>query len=255
MDLKEKCFELRKTVLEMCIKAGTGHVTSCFSCVEIMVALFYHVMNPEDVFLLSKGQASPLLYAILSDKGLIDEGELWKFASKDGRLGVHLDHHIPGAIITAGSLGHGLGIGIGMALSDKTRNIYVLMGDGECCEGSVWEAAMFAGYHKISNLIVIVDCNGYMVTSNTQMVNEIENPLWARWKKFGWRGGHVSGSDLEELCHIRLDGNYPTVYTPQTVKGKGIPFMEGNTGWHGLAPQGEDAERARKELEDNKPQS
>ena len=108
VNLVKKAKQLRKTVLEMCIKAGTGHVTSCFSCVEIMVELFYRDMKPDDVFILSKGQASPLLYAILADKGLIPEEELWKFAQKGGVLGVHLDHHIPGAVITAGSLGHGL---------------------------------------------------------------------------------------------------------------------------------------------------
>ncbi len=227
-----KCSELRNTVLEMCIKAGTGHVTSCFSCVEIMVELFYETMKPDDVFILSKGQASPLMYAILADKGLINKEELWKFATKDGVLGVHLDHHIKGAVITAGSLGHGLGIACGIAkarkLDNKTGIVYVLLGDGECYEGSVWEAAMYAGNERLDNLVAIVDRNGYMVTERAN-VSSLED----KFEAFGWTS---QGDDS------------PTYRIEYTVKGQGIPFMEGDTMWHGKAPQGEEAERARREL-------
>ena len=236
VDLVKKAKQLRKTVLEMCIKAGTGHVTSCFSCVEIMVELFYRDMNPEDVFILSKGQASPLLYAILSDKGLIEEAELWKFAQKGGVLGVHLDHHIPGAVITAGSLGHGLGVATGIAkarkLDKKPGIIYCLLGDGECYEGSVWEAAMYAGNEKLDNLVAIVDRNGLMVTGKAQVF-----PLGTKFLSFGW-----------EPWSGRKHGK-PQIIIAHTVKGNGIPFMENVVLWHGVAPQGKDADRARKALE------
>ncbi len=233
--LVQKCSELRHTVLEMCIKAGTGHVTSCFSCVEIMVELFYDKMTEDDVFILSKGQASPLMYAILADQGLINEEELWKFATKDGVLGVHLDHHIRGAVITAGSLGHGLGIATGIAKARKIDNkpgiVYALMGDGECYEGSAWEAVMYAGNEKLDNLVVIVDRNGYMVTGQAN-VSSLED----KFEAFGW---------------TQLDDDCPTYRIEYTVKGKGIPFMEGDTMWHGKAPQGKGAERARGELNES----
>ena len=236
MSLKEKAKQLRKTVLEMCIKAGTGHVTSCFSCVEIMVELFYRDMTEDDVFIMSKGQASPLLYAILADKGLIDEEELWKFAQKGGILGVHLDHHIPGALITAGSLGHGLGIATGIAkarkLDKKPGIVYCLLGDGECYEGSVWEAAMYAGNEKLDNLVAIVDKNGLMVTGHAYVT-----PLRYKFFAFGW-----SPSPNEEK---------PQIWVKDTVKGKGIPFMENQALWHGVAPQGKDAKRARRELDNS----
>lgn len=243
MNLVEKAKELRKTVLEMCIKAGTGHVTSCFSCVEILVDLFYRDMTPEDVFILSKGQASPLLYAILADKGLIEEGELWKFAKKDGVLGVHLDHHIPGAVLTAGSLGHGLGIACGIATAKKRDGkpgtVYCLLGDGECYEGSVWEAAMFAGNEKLDNLVAIVDKNGLMVTGKANV-----GSLVRKFKAFGWVKSIAPG--MEPFYH-KIFG-MPGICVCNTTKGKGIPFMENQVRWHGVAPQGEDAERARQEL-------
>ena len=234
VNLVRKAKHLRKTVLEMCIKAGTGHVTSCFSCVEILVQLFYRDMTKNDVFILSKGQASPLLYAILADKGLIKEAELWKFAQKDGVLGVHLDHHIPGAVITAGSLGHGLGIATGIAkarkLDGKPGIVYCLLGDGECYEGSIWEAAMFAGNEKLDNLVAIVDRNGLMVTGPAEV-----EPLMKKFYAFGWAA--------------IVGWKKPVIRVEYTIKGQGIPFMENEVLWHGVAPHGEDAERARRELD------
>ncbi len=233
VNLVKKAQELRKTVLEMCIKAGTGHVTSCFSCVEIMVELFYRDMGQDDVFILSKGQASPLMYAILADKGYIPEEELWKFAQKGGVLGVHLDHHIQGAVITAGSLGHGLGIATGIAkarkIDGKPGIIYCLLGDGECYEGSVWEAAMFAGNEKLDNLVAIVDRNGLMVTGEAKI-----DSFYNVFAGFGWV--------------FTPTDDCPEVRIVKTIKGKGIPFMENQALWHGVAPQGLLAEKAREAL-------
>ncbi len=244
MNLKDKPQQLRKTVLEMCIKAGTGHVTSSFSCVEIMVSLFYGVMKPEDVFILSKGQASPLYYAILADKGMIDEKELWKFATKEGALGVHLDHNIHGVVVTSGSLGHGLGIGAGIALSrkmdKKPGTVYVLLGDAECYEGSVWEAAMFAVEHELNNLVVFIDHNGWgVLTKPPQRLRDM-------WDGFGWDVKVVDGHNYDpDFLYL----NTPTVIIARTIKGKGIPFMEDKYEWHGVAPHGEEAERASRELD------
>lgn len=234
--LEAKSKQLRKTVLEMCIKAGTGHVSSCFSCVEILVALYYKYMKENDILIVSKGQSSPLVYAILADKGLIPEEELWKFAQKGGKLGVHLDHHINGVTITAGSLGHGLGIACGMALADRERTIFVLMGDGECYEGSVWEAVMFAAKWKLNNIVVIIDNNKLMVTDKVGL------PLPDMWGGFGWNAFPYDG---HSFCLPLLYSAVPQALIAHTVKGKGISFMENNVSWHGIAPKGKFIEEAR----------
>ena len=216
VDIKKKSKQLKNDVLDMCVKAGTGHVTSCFSCTEIMVALFYDVMKEGDHFLLSKGQASPLLYAILADKGVIKREEIDKFCTTNGNLGVHLDYNIGGVECTFGSLGNGIGIGIGMALADTVHNTYVLIGDGECYEGSVWEALLFAKINNIKNLIVIVDWNGQMATMETSYV-------------------------VNQLLR-----SFPNVLIEDTTKG--TPSMSDNLKWHGIAPQGEDAKRVKNEI-------
>jgi len=216
VDLKAKAKQLRNDVLDMCVKAGTGHVTSCFSCTEIMVALFYDVMKEGDHFLLSKGQASPLLYAILADKGIIPREDIESFCTADGSLGVHLDYHVNGVECTFGSLGNGIGIGIGFALADKEHTTYVLIGDGECYEGSIWEALLFSNTHHVPNLKVIVDWNGQMATTETS---------------------HI----VKELLR-----SFPNVLIEDTTKG--TSSMSDNLKWHGIAPQGEDARKAKEEL-------
>lgn len=249
IDLAKKAHYLRNQVLEMCIKAGTGHVTSCFSCIEILVALFYgNVMKEGDRFLLSKGHASPLLYAVLADKGFFPEKELWKFGQANGIFGVHLQHDVPGVLTTSGSLGYGLGIGAGMALANKEHRVFVLLGDGECYEGSIWEAVMFTGQQKLGNLIAIVDHNKLMVTAPTNL-----EPLGAKWLSFGWCSAEVNGHDIGALQQALTEPpiSLPLVIIANTVKGKGIPFMENNIMWHGKAPKGEDTERARRELNEN----
>lgn len=245
-DLAKKAHYLRNQVLEMCIKAGTGHVTSCFSCVEILVALLYgDVMKEGDKFLLSKGHASPLLYAILADKGFFPEEELWKFNQADGILGVHLQHDVPGVLTTAGSLGYGLGIGAGMALADKGHRVFVLLGDGECYEGSVWESVMFAGQQKLINLTAIIDYNKLMATAPTNL-----KPLGAKWLAFNWCLAEIDGHDIHTLQRTlakRLIGS-PFIIVANTTKGKGISFTENNILLHGKAPRGKEAERARRAL-------
>jgi len=246
IDLAQKAHHLRNQVLEMCIKAGTGHVTSCFSCVEILVALFYGgVIKKGDRFLLSKGHASPLLYAILADIGYFPEEELWKFNKADGMFGVHLQHDVPGVLTTSGSLGYGLGIGAGMALADKGHRVFVLLGDGECYEGSVWESVMFAGQQKLSNLTAIIDYNKLMVTAPTNL-----EPLGAKWQAFGWYPSKVNGHSIYALQQTLMHPptGFPLVVIADTIKGKGATFMENNIALHGKAPKGRDAEEIRREL-------
>ena len=251
VDLVEKAHYLRNQVLEMCIKAGTGHVTSCFSCVEILVALFYGgIMKEGDRFLLSKGHASPLLYAILADKGFFPEEELWKFNQADGIFGVHLQHDVPGALITAGSLGYGLGIGVGMALADRGHDVFVLLGDGECYEGSIWEAAMFASHYKLTNLIAIVDRNHLCATGFTSEVVNLDD-LVHKWDAFGWEASGVDGHSFDLLLWLLRQPGGPFAIVANTVKGKGILFLENKPLWHGIAPtRKQDIERARRELND-----
>lgn len=264
--LEKKAHHIRRLVLDMCVRAGTGHVTSSFSSVEILVALYHgailHYMpsnprwNDRDRFILSKGQASPLLYAVLADVGFFKKAELNKFCKADGIFGVHLQHDVPGVEITSGSLGHGLGIAAGVAMAAKMDNksflTFTLLGDGECHEGSVWESAMFAGHHKLDNLVAIVDRNQYCVTGCTEDIVRL-NPLDRKWESFGWDVITIDGHSIKEMLRalegVRLrNGMRPLVIIADTVKGKGVSFMENKHLWHGLAPKGKEAEMARNEL-------
>ncbi len=241
-DLKAKAKELKKQVLEMCIKAGTGHVSSCLSCTEIMVSLYYDVMGKNDKFILSKGHASPLLYAILADKGYFPKEDLETFCQPGSVLGVHLNNDVPGVEAISGSLGYGLGIGAGMAYANKQR-VFVLMGDAECQEGSVWEAAMFAGRENLTNLVAIIDCNGYGATPSNRPTTDWD------WNDFGWNHVNIDGHDLTVMRReLPWSGNRPLLIKAKTVKGRGISFMTDAPLWHGCAPTGEWIEKARQEL-------
>ena len=253
MNLEKKAFELRKKVLDMCVRAGTGHVTSSFSCVEILATL-YEVMVPNDRLVISKGHCSPLVYAILADRGVIPQEDLDGFA-KD-KFGVHLQYNIPGVEITAGSLGIGLGIAAGMAYAKKldreSGTIYCLLGDGECYEGSIWEAAMFAGHHELDNLVAIVDRNRLAVTDFTENIIKLE-PFIDKWKSFGWWATEIDGHSTEYINMVLnwyIPFKKPKLIVADTIKGKGIPFMENVPLWHGIAPSGEDAVKAQKLFEE-----
>ncbi|MCM8786237.1 MAG: transketolase [Candidatus Omnitrophica bacterium] len=269
-EFEKKAKYLRRLVLNMCVKAGTGHVTSSFSCVEILVALYYggilkyKVDNPKwedrDRFILSKGQASPILYAILGDLGFFSLSALDKFCCADGMFGVHLQNDVPGVEITTGSLGHGLGIGAGMAYIAKKENknwfVFVLLGDGELYEGSVWESSLFASHHKLNNLIAIVDRNWLCVTDFTENIVKLE-PIEKKWESYGWETKRIDGHNFKEIFDSfknvkNRKSEKPLVIIANTIKGKGVSFMENQILWHGIAPKGKDAELARKELCDEK---
>ena len=264
--LEEKANYIRRLIMDTCVRAGTGHVTSSFSATEILVALYYggvlhyDTANPgwegRDRFILSKGQASPLLYAILGNIGFFPEAEMEKFCKADGIFGVHLQCDVPGVEITAGSLGHGLGIAAGMALAarmDRQNHlVFTLLGDGECHEGSVWESAMLAGHHRLNNLVAIIDRNWLCVTDFTE--NSVRlNPLDQKWEAFGWQVKSIDGHSFEQILAVLKNVrsrqiDRPLMIIANTVKGKGVSFMENEPLWHGIAPLGKDAERAKAEL-------
>jgi len=266
-ELKKKANEIRKLVFDMCCKARTGHVTSAFSSVEILVALYYGGIlrydpkNPtwdcRDRFILSKGQASVLLYPILADVGYFPKEELDNFCKAEGKFGVHLQHSVPGAEITSGSLGMGFGIATGMAMAIKLNRelhmVYALLGDGECYEGSIWEAAMFASHNRLNNLLAIVDRNHLCVTNFTENMLELE-PLEEKWRSFGWNAvtinGHSFGDILHTLSGVRSrKSSKPLVVIADTVKGQGVSFMCDKPLWHGVPPTEKgDISSAKKEL-------
>lgn len=269
-ELEKKANYIRRQVLDMCVQAGTGHVTSSFSCTEILVALYhggilrYDNANPKweerDRFILSKGQASPILYVILADLGFFPENDLWRFCQADGKFGVHLQSDVPGVEITAGSLGIGFGIAAGMALAAKMDNkpymTFALLGDGECYEGSIWEAAMFAGHRELNNLIAIIDRNRLCVTDFTENLVRL-NPLDKKWESCGWEVVTINGHSFQDIFSVLEDFRSPRLNKPlliiaDTIKGKGVSFMENVPLWHGIAPKGKDAELAKQELTERK---
>lgn len=264
--LKKKANWVRNRVFEMCLSGG-GHLASSFSCVEILTSLYYGgilKIDPRDPqwedrdrFILSKGHAAATLYAILADLGFFPFEELDNYCKGLCLLGSHPDKSTPGIESTTGSLGHGLGIAAGIALAakmdSKGHKTVVLLGDGECSEGAVWEAALFANKRRLDNLVAIVDRNQVCVTDFTEDCIGLE-PLVDKWKAFGWQTIEVCGHSLDELVvafrdFYKNDGNKkPFVIIANTIKGKGLSFMENNPAWHTRIPSGDQIELAKKEL-------
>jgi len=264
--LQRKAIETRLKVLDQVEVAGSGHYGPAFSCTEILVALYYGYLRlrpddpgwpPRDRFIMSKGHAISALYPILADLGYFDEAWLRTFCRLGSRLGDHPDmRKVPGADFSAGSLGHGLSIAAGMALGARTRGfdsrIVVLLGDGELCEGQVWEAVAFASHHHLGSLLAIVDANRVSVDGPTDQVLSFE-PIDGRFAAFGWYAERVDGHDLAALraALARFDERRampaarPTVLVADTVVGKGVDFIEGLAEWHVGYFAGADADRAR----------
>lgn len=240
--------ELRKTMVRILEAGGRGHFASAFSITEILRVLYddvlrYDPQRPKwlerDRCILSKGHGCLALYAILADKGFFPREELWKFCKRDGLLGGHPEHKIPGVEASTGSLGHGLSIGIGFALNARheqtTSRVFVIIGDGESNEGSIWEAAMCAGKHRLSHLTVLVDYNKQQSYGSTFDVQNLE-PLADKWRAFGFAVTEVDGHDVsalrQVLSHLPLDRHKPTAVICHTVKGGGIRDVENNLHWH-----------------------
>jgi transketolase len=265
-ELEKKAFEIRLRGLEMALRAGKGHVPPAFSWAEIGVALYYGGVlrwkkgephwAARDRFLLSKGHACLTLYAMLADLGFIAPSELDDFAGDGSLLAGHPDHLIPGVEAISGSLGHALGLGAGIALGmrmdEHDRNVFVLLGDGECHEGSIWEAAMFAGHHKLRNLIAIVDRNNLGATDFIRNTLALD-PFEERWRSFGWDVHSIDGHSIAQLLAtfepIRFGVNVmPIAVIANTIKGKGVDFMENSPNWHHQLPKGQQIDSALRQL-------
>jgi transketolase len=246
MDLNLKAKQLRKKMFETAVRAGRGHLGGALSCMDILVSLYYgDIVTNDTKFILSKGHSGIALYTVLAERNIISNTELHTFCKNGSLLSEHPNNHIPGIITITGSLGNGLGIGAGIAFAKKLNNtpdnVFVLMGDGECNEGSVWEAVRFAAVHALTNLRVIVDCNGFQSTDAVDK-NTTYRQLMKIWSAFGWMSYVVDGHNILHLIEAYKNASIvtPTVYIARTVKGKGISFMENNvTSHHGLPNKGD----------------
>lgn len=262
--LEAQATQIRQDILTMIYEAKAGHPGGSLSAADIITALYFHILridpaNPDwpdrDRFVLSKGHACPALYAALARRGFFDVKELHTLRQYHSMLQGHPDKNkVPGLDMSTGSLGNGLAVGVGMALSARLHKqdymTYVLMGDGECQEGLVWEAAMAASHHKLKNLIAIVDCNGVQINGWVNDIMRIE-PFADKWKAFGWQVVQLNGHDMEEILHALHTAKTmraPTVLLARTVKGKGVSFMEDESMWHGKAPNLEQMKKAIQEL-------
>jgi len=265
-EMKAMAKKLRRHIITMIGKAGSGHPGGSLSSVEILTALYFKVMrhkpsDPQwadrDRFILSKGHAAPALYATLAECGYLPVAELDTLRQLDSRLQGHTDRTItPGVEMSAGALGQGLSFGLGVALAGRLNGqdyrVYVLLGDGECDEGQVWEAAMASNHFKIDNLVAIVDNNGQQIDGWNRDVMSLD-PFPGKWQAFGWKVIDVDGHDLNQLIKAFAEAKkvkgQPTVIVAHTIKGKGVSFMENNPDFHGKAPNAIEVEIALKELE------
>lgn len=267
-ELKSKANKIRKDIVRMITEAKSGHPGGSLSAVDVVTALYFKVMrhkpeNPKwedrDRFILSKGHAAPLLYAVLAESGYFEVKELLTLRKLGSRLQGHPDmKRLPGIEISTGSLGHGLSVGNGMAIAGKLNKkgyrVYVLLGDGECQEGQVWEAAMTASHYKLDNVTAILDYNGLQIDGPVKDVMNI-NPISNKWRAFGWYVIEINGHDFKEIFDSfemvkKLKGK-PGIIIAHTTKGKGVSFMENVVDFHGKAPTKEQMVQALKELEEN----
>jgi transketolase len=256
---------MRREVIEMITEAKSGHPGGSLSAVELIVTLYFDVMrhdpaNPKwkdrDRFILSKGHCCPILYAVMAECGYCPKDQLNTLRKLGSIYQGHPDvRFLPSLEASTGSLGEGLSIGIGMALAarvDKSPSrTFVMLGDGEIQEGQIWEAAMFGGFHKLDNLVAIVDNNGIQLDGFVKDILD-ESPLADKWRSFGWHTIEVNGHDLAALqkafAEAAATKDQPTAIIAHTVKGKGVSFMENNPKFHGTAPTVEEEARALAEL-------
>lgn len=253
---------IRRSVVHMAHYSKSSHVGSALSMVEILYVLYFKILRVDpraplapdrDRFLLSKAHGSSALYAILAQRGFFSAALLDKYAVDNGALPGHLDKAVvPGVEMSGGSLGHGLPIGVGMALANaRAKNpgrVFVVLGDGECNEGSVWEAIMLAATLRLTNLTAIVDFNRLQGFGRTHEVIDQRN-LAERWKAFGWQVHEVDGHNPAELMHaFQAEQGAPKVVIAHTVKGKGVSFMEDRLEWHYKSPNDDQYAQAMKEL-------
>ncbi|MFC1491394.1 transketolase [Nitrospinota bacterium] len=261
----EIALRIRRDVLEMTHRAGSSHIGTSFSMAEILAVLYGGILRvqpddpawPErDRFVLSKGHGCAGLYSVLSQRGFFPREWLETFYRNGSRLAGHATHtQIPGIEVSTGSLGHGLSVACGMALAAKRdgrpHRVFALLSDGECDEGSTWEAVLFAPHHGLENLVAIVDYNKIQSLGTVKEVLDLD-PLSAKWEAFGWAVREVDGHDVgqveDALRGVPFEENRPSCIVAHTVKGKGISFMEDRLLWHYRSPNEEEFRRALEEI-------
>ena len=258
--------KLRRNIVTMIYKAGSGHPGGSLSAIDILATLYFNAMkyDPSDCskcdrdrFILSKGHAAPALYSVLAEVGYLPVEELNTLRQIDSRLQGHTECRlVPGIEMSAGALGQGLSFSIGVALAARldslSYRVYTLLGDGECDEGQVWEAAMAAPHFKLDNLVAVIDNNGIQLDGWNKDIMNIE-PLGQKWAAFGWNVIEVNGHDIGQLItafnQAKQVKGKPTAIVAHTIKGKGVSFMENNPEFHGKAPSESEYKIAMKELE------
>ena len=265
-ELENYCKENRRNILKMVYNAQSGHIGGSLSATEIMTVLFHKCMklapkwdkdknfDKRDRFVLSKGHVSPIYYSNLAQMGYFPEKDLMTFRKLDSKLQGHPATFCPGVDAATGSLGQGLAIACGMAMGLKLNNnpakVFVLMGDGELQEGSVWEAFMDAPARQLDNLIAIIDRNGLQIDGETEKIKPLNN-LAEKIKAFNWNVIEIDGHNIPQIydaIELAKTSTRPTAIIAKTIKGKGVSFMENNAGWHGKAPKKEEFEKAMEEL-------
>ncbi len=265
-DLKEKAWQIRRDIIDTTVWAGGAHIGGALSMVEIMTILYFKYLNIDpnrpdwedrDRVVLSKGHGGVGYAPVLANRGYFEKNELKEFNHFKSPFGMHLDgNKVKGVDVSTGSLGHGLSIAVGLALGarvqQKTWKTYCILGDGECNEGSVWEAAMAAAHFKVTNLTTFVDRNKLMIDGPTEKVMALE-PFADKWKAFGWIVRECDGHSFEELSaaidYAQAEKNAPVVIIAHTVKGKGVDFMENEVKWHYGSIDSVLADRARKSVD------
>lgn len=264
-ELKEKAKRIRRLIVEMLAKAGSGHPGGSLSSTDLITALYFSVLrynakDPQwpdrDRFHMSKGHCCPLWYAVLAESGYFNIENLWTLRQLGSNLQGHPDRRTKGICSASGSLGQGLSVALGMSLAakidKKDYRVYVLMGDGETQEGNIWEAAMACAHYKCDNLCGILDYNGFQIDGKTQDVMGLE-PLAGKWQAFGWHTIEIDGHDMKQILaayeEARNTKGKPSIIIARTIKGKGVSFMENVVDFHGRAPTKEETQKALKELE------
>lgn len=264
--LDTQAHQLRYRIVENSHRTGTPHLGSCLSCADLLTVLYFDFLRLDpsrpqaverDRFILSKGHAAPALFQILAMRGFYEDERMVDYGQNGSIFAEHppAPGHLPGIEAATGSLGHGLPLGLGMALASRIQNIpyrvVVIVGDGECNEGSNWEAALLAGGQKISNLCVIVDYNKWQATGRSQQITSLD-PLAAKWAAFGWNtveiDGHNHAAIQAALANFTATSDRPTAIIAHTVKGSGVSFMEDDNNWHYRIPKEEEVLQARIEL-------
>jgi transketolase len=267
--LRRKANHIREDIIRMLANAGSGHTAGSLDLADIVTALYFNIMNIDpknptwadrDIFILSNGHTVPVQYAAMAEAGFFDRQELSTLRKLGSRLQGHPERtKLPGIENTSGPLGSGLSQAAGYAYSlqyldnNKRRFVYCIMGDGELDEGNNWEAAMFAGKNKLSQLIAFVDRNNIQIDGTTEDVMPLEN-LHDKWASFGWHVLEIDGHNMQEIINAvntaKAITNRPTMIIAHTIPGKGVDFMEYDYKWHGVTPNSEQASRAMEELRD-----